>query len=484
MNLKHVFRTLCIMALGAVLSSCGGDIGAIANGGISGTGSKASGTITGIGSIFVNGVEYDASAATVSIDGNPNQPQTELKVGMVVRITGSVNADRVSGSAQEIEFENELLGPVSAAPIITATGGSLSVMGQTVSVDRATVFDNATDLQEIQPGAVVAVSGLRGAGGQVHATRVEKRDVAPSEFQVRGSIGNVTATTFSLGGLTVNYGSAIAKNFPAAGLANGLFVKVNASTAPVNGTLAAASVTVQSGGLAAQEQDRLAVEGYVTGLSANSFTVNGQPVTVDANTQYENRAAAALANDLRVEVEGSVVNQVLVATRVRFQLVADVELQAQVTQVDLAAQTVSVFGNPGVLVKVVANQTALHDNGAGKVHNFNLKSIKPGDWLAIAGVKSGANAVTATRLQRLGANTKSVMLSGRLDSASDPTLSLLGVHADTSAASNFFDRSGTGSTTLTQAQFFGLASAGDQVKITGTFAGAAIAASTVEWWGK
>lgn len=482
MNLQHVFRALCIVALGAVLSSCGGDIGAIANGGISGTGSKASGVITGIGSIFVNGVEYDASAAAVSIDGNPNQPQTELKVGMVVRITGAVNADLVSGSAQDIEFENELLGPVSAAPTITASGGSLDVMGQAVSVDRATVFDNATDLQEIQQGTVVAVSGLRDAGGQVHATRLEKRDVAPAVFQARGSIGNVTATTFRLGSLTVNYGSAIAKDFPAAGLSNGLFVKVSASAAPVNGTLAAAGVTVQSDGLAAQEQDRLAVEGYVAGWSGSGFTVNGQPVTVAANTQYENGTAAALANDVRVEVEGSVVNQVLVATRVRFQLAADVELQAQVAQVDLVGQTVSLFGNPGVLVKVVANQTALQDNGAGKVHNFNLKSLKPGDWLAITGVKSGANAITATRLQRLGANSKPVTLAGRLDSAVAPTLSVLGVRADTSAAGTVFtDR--TSGTTLTQAQFFGLANAGGLVKIGGTFAGAAISASTVEWWG-
>ncbi|MFC5475517.1 DUF5666 domain-containing protein [Paraherbaspirillum soli] len=475
MNLKQMLRALSILLLIGLLNACGGGGGS----GTSGGGAKSTGVVTGIGSVFVNGVEFDSASAKVSIDDDQNRSESDIKVGMVVSVTGSVNDDHVTGTAQSIEFDGELVGPVAAAPVISAGGGSFTVMGQTVIVDSMTLFDNATGLADITAGVVVEVSGLRDASGQIHATRIEVNHPAATGFQVKGTISNLTTTTFMIGTLTVNFANATQINFPDAGLSNGLFVKVKSSAAPVNNVLIASSVKVRPASIEVQERDHEELEGFVAGLSGSSFTVNGQAVLVNAQTVFENGTMATLANNVRVEIEGSIASGVLVATKVEFRLAADVRIEAQVTQIDLAGGTITVFGNPGIVVKVPANTTQLRDEDDNPVRAFNLKNVAVGDRVAIVGIKGSANTVTATRLERTKASLQ-VVLRGPLDSAVSPTLVILGVHINTGAATVF---TGSDEASLTQAAFFGLASAGTTVKASGTFDGMAIAATAASLGG-
>ena len=80
--------TLAIAACGGGGSS--GGIGGTGGGGggIGGTG-VAYGTITAFGSVWVNGVRFDTSAATFKLDDS-NVRQDDLRVGMVVRVDGSI----------------------------------------------------------------------------------------------------------------------------------------------------------------------------------------------------------------------------------------------------------------------------------------------------------------------------------------------------------------------------------------------------------
>jgi hypothetical protein len=48
----------------------------------------AQGVVTGFGSVIVNGVHFDVSAASINVDGN-SQVESDLGVGQLVRITGS-----------------------------------------------------------------------------------------------------------------------------------------------------------------------------------------------------------------------------------------------------------------------------------------------------------------------------------------------------------------------------------------------------------
>src|SRR5689334_21689937 len=68
----------------------GGDGGGVV-GGIEGTGYSGGG-VTGIGSVFVNGIEYDTSNAEIVYDG-ASGTEDALQVGMVLGVHGDVASD-------------------------------------------------------------------------------------------------------------------------------------------------------------------------------------------------------------------------------------------------------------------------------------------------------------------------------------------------------------------------------------------------------
>src|SRR3979411_1792526 len=85
--------------------------------GIQGSGSGgASGPITGFGSIFVNGVEYATSNAQIRIDDQPGA-ESQLLVGEVVTVTGSVNSDGKTGTATQVTFSSDVAGPTTGVDI-------------------------------------------------------------------------------------------------------------------------------------------------------------------------------------------------------------------------------------------------------------------------------------------------------------------------------------------------------------------------------
>ena len=68
--MTSLLRKIAILSVvGFLTSSCGGGGGGgdVAGGGLSGTG-VSSGAITNFGSIFVNGVEFETSGASISLD--------------------------------------------------------------------------------------------------------------------------------------------------------------------------------------------------------------------------------------------------------------------------------------------------------------------------------------------------------------------------------------------------------------------------------
>jgi hypothetical protein len=318
------FKRLLSGSLAALIAACGGGGGGggtIADAGIGGSGITSVGVVTAIGSITVNGVKFDTQGAIVTVDAAPGL-ESDLKVGLVANVTGTLNGDGVTGKAARVEVDHELKGSTDSAPVITTTGGTFTVFSQLVLVDGSTVFGNASALADFPPGTAVEVSGFRDSGGQVRATRVEKKAAAPATIEVKGAIGNVnnSASTFTLGTLGVSFGGAQRINFPAAGLSNGLLVEVKAPP-PSGGVLTATSVEVRSGGLG-QVSGEVHLEGFMNGLTGSapnfSFTVNGQNVTSNASTDYDNGASGNLVNNIRVEVEGQISGGVLVATKVKF----------------------------------------------------------------------------------------------------------------------------------------------------------------------
>ncbi len=288
-----------------LLAGCGGGVGT------GGTGSFASGPITGFGSVIVNDIVFDDSGASVQDgDGTP-RARGELRLGMIV----DVDSDAIQGAtarATRIRFDGALLGPVDSVNPATR---SFSMLGQTVTLDDTTVFDERPigRLDLLAPGGWVEVHALYDAALQRYrATRVEARLVRPLAYRLRGVIAQLDpmGQTFRIGNATFGYAGAL--GVPA-DLASGQFVRVAIrAAAPTAGRyeVAAFSTAVR----AVDEADSVVVKGLVTSFaSSTSFAVDGRPVSATGARFVDGTPELGL----RVEVEGALRAGVLQAGTVR-----------------------------------------------------------------------------------------------------------------------------------------------------------------------
>lgn len=134
-------------------------------------GGVSQGVITGFGSIFVNGTRFDTSAALFTVDDSPGA-ESDLAVGKVVTVIGSIDDDGLNGTATEVIFDDQVEGPIDSVDAATAT---LVVLGQTVRVDSETVFDDSivpNGIEGLSAGEVVEVSGFNDADGTIVATHI------------------------------------------------------------------------------------------------------------------------------------------------------------------------------------------------------------------------------------------------------------------------------------------------------------------------
>jgi len=307
---KISFCALALLAL-LTLASCGGSIGgddSVASGGIGGTGTISVGTISALGSIFVNGIEFDTDQTAVEFNGT-NTDAGMLKVGMVVTVEGTVNADGRTGVATSVVYGDNLQGPISA---INPLNGDLTVLGQTIHTYQGTVFDTGSAI----PGFaglglddIIKVSGLSAADGSIQATRISQG--SPGEtVQISGPVSNLTGTTFRINNLTVNF-SGISQGGPmskmgGSSLQNGEVVEARGSL-DLNGTLIANYL--QAMGSFPEGTSQMQLAGYIQTAAPGSFTIMTpmriMTVLVNQGTVFTGGTAANLIPGARVGVKGS-----------------------------------------------------------------------------------------------------------------------------------------------------------------------------------
>lgn len=287
--------------------------------------SYAHGSISGFGSIIVNGVRYDDSRATVKDSEDSLVKNSDLKLGMIV----DVLADQVQTSsrgiktaiASQINYRSELEGPVSSM-----NGNQLSILGQTVVINAATVFeeDRAATLQV---GKVLEVYGLRDANGHLLASRIEIENDLDDPFKLQGTISSLNAAsgTFKLGHAELDYRQIQNSLAP---LANGEIVRVrlartpNASGQwPVTSLKKATPVSTLAPIGPGSTGVRTDLEGYITAMeSATRFVVHG--IVVDAS--QVRKMPAGLGVGSLIEVEGLLSQGILQAD--------EVELEQRISQ--------------------------------------------------------------------------------------------------------------------------------------------------------
>jgi Domain of unknown function (DUF5666) len=214
MNSKALRRMLLALFCGglALMASCGG--GGVDGGGTGATTGYAAGPITGFGSVIVGGVRFeDSTAAVEDLDG-ARRSRDELRLGMTVEIdSGAIGAD-ATATASRIRFESELIGLIG---FVTLSDSSFNLLGQRVTVDASTVFDERltgglAGLSIGQPVEVYAVFDT--ALQRYRATRVEPSTILAG-LRLRGPLAEVNAAAQTLRVGSTTYSYAGASNVPA-----------------------------------------------------------------------------------------------------------------------------------------------------------------------------------------------------------------------------------------------------------------------------
>ena len=124
----------------------------------------ATGPVTGFGSVFVSGNEFETNGAVITVDGQANAGEGQLKKGMVVLLNGTISEDFRTGqtvqrTAKTILYEDTIEGPVQS---VAQDGLSLVVLGQTVLINQSTIIDPSVPaLSNLKPNDLVEVSGFR-----------------------------------------------------------------------------------------------------------------------------------------------------------------------------------------------------------------------------------------------------------------------------------------------------------------------------------
>ena len=403
--MSHLISRRTASAIVLVLSACGGGGGGgggLASsdpvGGISGTGVTSSGTIDGFGSIFVNGVEFETSQAQVTIDDSPGS-ESDLKLGMVVVVSGTVNPDGTTGDALQVVFDNELEGPI--ASITPGSDGDtklIVVLGREVIVERTgTVFEDV-NFDSIAVNDLVEVSGFLNEDNQLRATRIEKKSnftPGTSEVELKGIVANLSGTTFNLGEFVVDFSSADLSDIPNSTVTEGMSVEVHGI---LTGTTINASRIEEEDNLAdfLDNNDDVEIKGTITDfLSSNNFKVNGVPI--DASGAVLKPQGLVLENGVTVEAEGTWNGNTLIASEIEARR-GRIEIESSVAAVDTVNNTVTMQLFPGTVTVKVDQTTRLEDD-TDSVNDLKLGDITFGDFLEVEAIQQGSEPV-ATRIDR------------------------------------------------------------------------------------
>lgn len=404
-----------------VMAACngGGDLA-----GIGGSGFISTGTVTGFGSVFVNGVEFETDQSTFDIDG-VNGNQQDLRIGMVVQLTGNLNADGITGTATSIQYSNELQGPVADIQDLSPTEKSFTIMGQTVIITQADTAYEGVGFGSIGLGNVVEVSGFYDQNGDLQASYVELKSGTFDEFsevEVKGLISNLSSNQFTVQGIAVDAFSRlrVLEGF-ANGLQNGLLVEVKGTFDVAANTLRATQIEAEDD--LYNDADEVEIEGYITDYTDNNhFEVNGIPV--DASNIA---SALQLSAGIKIEVEGYINNGVLIADEIELRG-GNAEVSARVYSVDAPNNrfTLEVVSNEFVIVQV-SSLTRMEDDVSGGDDHLLLSELQTGNFVDVLGFEEGVNTVAATRVKR-EAGIKNTELQGVVTAHSSGSVTVLGVN--------------------------------------------------------
>ena len=382
------------------------------------------GSITGFGSVFVSGTKYEVAADTrIEHEGEADAmgDDSGLRLGMKVRVSAS--DDNGVRTAQSIEFDEDLKGPIeSITPdAADATVGTVSVMGQTVTVDAGTVFDDdvgnndgvaGIDFRDLETGMIVEVSGFPTDGGFL-ATRVDRQldaaggnpdlgqpDVDGDELELKGFVESVASdnSSITVGGVVFvsNAGTIFEDGLILGADLVGVFVEVKADL--VVAEFVAVRVEREDDFDNDNRNGEFEIEGVLqsvdTASSPNTFTINGITVPVTDATSLE-----ALLG-MRVEIKGSFnTDGILVLREAAQDLEDNVRTEDLISTVDINAVT---FTTRLGLIVMPTGGSRVEDDASDDhlTPEQFINRLQTGDRIEARGHDGSGSGVTWTRVKR------------------------------------------------------------------------------------
>lgn len=459
--MKRIVATAALLTL---LAGCGGN-GNNDDNDSPATTALAQGPITKFGSLFVDGVEYDVSGASILNDG-VGITQADLAPGQVVSVGGTVDADG-HHDATIVTYRATLRGPVD---VIYSGERRIGALGQIIQVNDATVLAGIATAGDFAIGDTAEVSGYRTADGVIVASFLGKR--AGGTTQLRGQVSGLDTAndTFVIEGETIDFtGATVTPSGQS--LAEGDFVVVQGTHAGT--TLTATEVAIDDGFGAVDNGVTTAdvsIRGLVDTVAAGSFTVGAHVIATNGSTTYEDGAAADLAPGAGVHVDGArQADGSIVATHVAFD--PDPDSQGQLLGV---VEATSADGLTVMGVPLVARTSTVYRDPRDETVTFGLGDVAVGDRVQ-AGFNTRDGVLELSLLERVDPGAPS-QATGQVDTfdATAKTMVIGGVDIDASTASFTSDGDPVDATA-----FFADLSAGDRVLARGTFAGGVLTANVV-----
>tara|TARA_R110000782_G_scaffold180899_2_gene271337 strand:- start:1088 stop:2509 length:1422 start_codon:yes stop_codon:yes gene_type:complete len=404
----------------------------------------AVGKLTGFGSVYVNGVEYETGSTTYEIDDVQGSGDSDLTVGMIVRVKGSVNADGATGTANSVSYDDDIEGPVENL-MVDATDASIktfTVFGTSIIVNSQTVFDAEDDpafgFDTLMDGDNVEVSGEY-QGDTLYASYVEKQDAADNDFEVKGTVSSVNGDKFVLtlaNGRIITVTIAPGASIPNAGVMDGQYVEVEGTVPdPVNepDSLLATKVELEDEDHFDSNDDEAEIKGPLTfDAAASTWSINVTTIEFSSDTRYEPQSLAdaiadGSADGRVVEVEGQYVNGILKVDKaedesdeIEFHAIADT-----VTATDAKNGVITLgFGVPTTTLDIAVNGTTMFKDDDATTP-FDLRNLANGTHVEISARRDTAGGLLASKLEV--DDDIGIKIEGMLDAIDDVSVTVVGV---------------------------------------------------------
>ena len=364
--------------------------------GIEGTGDKvdtvvASGTVTGFGSIYVNGVHFNTDAATFTLEGEAID-ESDLAVGMVVSVEGSIANDGENGTATAVHAEHVLEGRIDSVATIASGRKALGILGQTVYVNEDVAIDGVS-FDELAEGLELRISGFIADDGKVTATHCDRATDLLASATLEGRVTALDAANdqFAINGQWVSTASADFKGGDLASLAIGTRVKVRGTLSGDENMLIANTVE-----LLTRDHGRSAIralEGVIE-ISGSVYSVDGMTLDI-ANATIENGSADDLRSGTQVMVFGEVQAGIFVVDRLLIKSLNTTRLRGEISAIDETARTLTVLD-----ITVAINAfTQFTDSSMQMQRYFHFGDLRLGEDVEIYAVQVNGKW-QATRVMR------------------------------------------------------------------------------------